>query len=120
MKSPPAGGGGGGLLPILFCAGRLQPKGVHDFFQASGICRVGISLFKVYMKGKMSFRFVKKGPKELPDAFFDCEKVKKTFWCAWYIHVLRTMHLPQSVKRDRRKVLDKVYERRTCSVENGI
>ena len=125
MKSPRGEG------YSLYCSmrGGSNRKGYMTFFRPQVYERVGISLFKVYMKGKMSFRFVKKGPKELPDAFFDCEKVKKTFWCAWYIHVLRTMHLPQSVKRDRCKVLDKVcergatcqykvYERRTCSVEN--
>ena len=84
------------------------------FFRPQVYERVGISLLKVYMKGKMSFRSVKKGPKELPDAFFGCGKVKKTFWCAWYIHV-RTVHLQQSVKRDPCKVLDKVCERgATC------
>ena len=109
MKSPRGGGGG----YSLYCPmrGGSNRKGYMTFYRPQVYERVGISLFKVYMKGKMSFRSVKKDPKELPDAFFDSERVKKTFWCAWYIHVLRTVHLQQSVKRDRCKVLDKVCER---------
>ena len=61
--------------------GGSNRKGYMTFFRPQVYERIGISLFKVYMKGKMSFRSVKKGPKELPDAFFGCEKVKKTFWC---------------------------------------
>ena len=31
-------------------------------------------------EGNLSFRSVKKGPKGLTDAFYDCVEVDKTFW----------------------------------------
>ena len=69
-----------GVLTVMAYTRRLHPKGV--LLQASGILKGrDFTGWNIWKGREICHCGLYKGPKELTDAFWGCERVNKAFWC---------------------------------------